>query len=671
MGDHALLIPMNTERIFTLVKRRFLFVLASGTLVVLGACLIGLSSPYLYRSQAVIQLKPNAKIGEVDFDDVLAVQKAVNLVRSPEVLTAVATDVAQKLPTRIAWAVPQSISTLDLKERRRNLVANLPQLGRFAPEREVAQSTDIDSDILATLLDQNLKVEPEINIRAVRIFYEGGHPEVTKMIATKISEEFIRHLTDRERKDLNAKAELLEKAIQEQLGSVRQSEEEMKKMMFRHPFLAASDSRGTLTMGQKFVEKQESIRRLDSEYETNRRTLGQIRNDLSGRSEATSKINEQIKSKLIRDISELEFKIVQYTKISDYPEDHPEVQSLRNKLASLKYTLKRHQQEELNAKDDSGSPVQDLISKKTSLRERNQKITSEKEVLNRELAQQSSNFKEVASVSFAYESLVREFNMKVALINELYVDLQRTRLAAATVSTKADILSPATLPVHSSSVSLPKRLVFALPVGFALAISLLLLLELMNPTLLSTSDFAQMGVNYFGRCKLRGADFSRMAAYMLSLEQEQQRETKRSGHGIVVALHPASITFDFNRYVSRLIKELHRHGKNVGLIIISDPMESVHPHLASSVAELVEMSTDRVGLDLDREVANLAGSCDIVFLISHTDSLSPSQLFISRSADYFVYVTELGKTQLKTLDSIKSPCKDLEKPKHYALMVDR
>src|SRR5262249_43043369 len=112
-----LLAQITPNRVWNLTRLRYKFVLWGGGISAFVSMMIGLTTPYLYRSSAYVQiaLPPQRDSAVLDPNDV---ERISNLVRSPVLLTRVATDIINGKRISLRSLVPQSVSTTNLKERK-------------------------------------------------------------------------------------------------------------------------------------------------------------------------------------------------------------------------------------------------------------------------------------------------------------------------------------------------------------------------------------------------------------------------------------------------------------------------------------------------------------------------------------------------------------------------
>lgn len=667
-----MIIPMSPERIVGLIRCRFRLVLAGGVLSALGALLLGLMTPYLFPSEATVQFARSSKtVGAGDEGDVYRI---VNLARSTKVLGKVAVALAKDPNLELQVVAPQSLSTLDVGYRFGLLSASLTG-AKPPPSNRVPAS--VPPDILEGFLDRNLRLVPNTASRTLRLIYEAGDPEVARRVCREISEAYVVASTESEKDDITLQENYFDSSIKLQLESIKQTEAKMREIVEHYPEIGAlkDDQRGTGSLARKFSDKREMLRRLESELQANTSILDSIRKELSPGALLKGRFSADLGDRLEEEIGELELKLLQYTRFGGYGEDHPEVKAINERIAILtrifnaQTVAKDREVAGLNEVAGDGLSLKELMKQRLELRERNRRLAVEHDFLKREIAEQSSSFKEVVRVNFEFEALARELNSNVAVTNELYKELQRTRLMKAALAPSVKLIVPANLQVHPVNTSVRKRTIFSFFIGVTLVMSMLLLLDLVSPVLLSLEDLALIGAKHFGKFRIGDRSFAQIAHCLVSLGASSAKPGMKAGK--VAVFWQLANRLNFETLKAELLDQLSKYGYRVGIIHVGDGLQSSDVDETEAVkgksVPTVRLAAESVPSKFAPLVEVMRSRWDWVFVISSIEPGSPTEMFLAKNTDYFFYISEVGESELKPMKRLMEVPGTSPQLQHYVL----
>src|SRR4051812_25544563 len=102
------MIPFTTHRIISVAKTRVRVVFSASILAALVSLFAGLMSPYIYRSEAVVQLPapPARVLDPMGMSDNVDILRGANVLHSPRVLAPVAESLAKDYATQFKLMVP-------------------------------------------------------------------------------------------------------------------------------------------------------------------------------------------------------------------------------------------------------------------------------------------------------------------------------------------------------------------------------------------------------------------------------------------------------------------------------------------------------------------------------------------------------------------------------------
>lgn len=639
------MIPLTPERVLGIVrlKRRQLLygALAAASL----SLFLGLLSPYIYRSEGSIQIAAGKTPDIMNYDngDVL---RAGNVVSSPRVLVRVAQTLLQKKKVASKLVVPHSIAIFDLEERLRIFAKGLFGNRIPAGEKEGADSPDI----LAGLMERHLRVTPDPSYRVLHVSYEGGTPEIAQEIAQSVIETAVDVIGSMEQQELQQQKVYLEKAISQQLSTIKETEEKMRVIVESYPQISIGqgDLRGAPLMAQRLIEKKELVRKLDGELKANGRFIETVRTLLRS-SPDQKEVAPEVGAKLAEELAELEYKKVQYTQVSGYPETHPEVEKIKNRIAMLKKLLVGSKDDQRTLAALSESSINALMKQRQELAEKNHKLASERELASLSVREQETLFREMVKIAFDFESLSRSLTASVSVASDLYRDLQKTHIMMAGASGKAAILTPASLSVHSANLSVRKRVVFGFAVGACIALTLLLLIDLVTPKLIVETDLDALNVEKLGAFPLEPRTYARVASWLLA-RREKLGAGEKKLPGLALAVQPAATGLSWRTITREIMRSLVSRGVSVAVVDTDEENAAISGDWDGTGCHRQLIALDDVAQKLPHMVEVLAGSFDFVFLVipENTHGMPFSEIF-AEHAHGTLYLTRLGDTHLRGL----------------------
>jgi hypothetical protein len=220
------------------------------------------------------------------------------------------------------------------------------------------------------------------------------------------------------------------------------------------------------------------------------------------------------------------------------------------------------------------------------------------------------------------------------------------------------------------NLSVRKRAIFGIFVGIAFALSLLILYEIIRPTLLQPDDLEQIKLSHIGTFSQSERSLSQLAYCVRSL---QPPEGKAPGPQAVAFL-PFASDVDSSAFVAGVARELAEKGAKVGVVLIVDPDA---PTSAEQEAEWGDkrigvslLSRDEVPFFLVPTVDELKRQWDWILIVELKQGSVPIEAYLARAADHFLYVTQVGDTDLTSVDRIRHLPQLPPHVRHHSLIVD-
>ncbi len=659
------MIFLSIQRLVILLRVHWRLLLYSAALCSFVSFTFGSLTPYIFRSEAILMLPQPKTFDQMQMQDSTDVLRMASLFRSPKVLVPVAKKQIEKLGARANVLVPLAWSWFDIKQRLaifRSKILGIPN------NPDTPQMDTTDPEIFASLMVRQINAEPDGVMRTVKVVYEAADSAQAQNTCEILVDEFLKVITAMEQEETQRQENYLLGAIQQQLTEIKDTEAKMRAIVERYPELSSAGGEKSGVLANKLLEKQEMLKRLQSEFDSNRKFLEGIQGDLGELNQTrdlSSKMSNELSSKVAEEISDLQFRKLQYTQVSGYAETHPEIMRIQTRIDTLRKVLANPGGSRM-----SSSTLKNLYQKKNQLSERNKTLGAEKEMVNNEIEKEESKFKELVKRNFDLDSLMRNLQVNVSITGELYRELQKTRLVMAGAKGKATILSPATLSVHASNISVKKRAVFGFVIGVAVAFSLLILFDFFSPILLHEDDLSSFKERIFGPFRSTQRGKHQLYAWFSSLRLEKARRHEIAPVKIRFGLLGfSSATRTWEPFVLDSLKEMKNRGEKVGVIVIRDPEaweERFAWNLGDEHAE--ELIIDDVPNQLELRVAEIEARVDYTFIILPENTTGiPIEPYIDDLTDHTLIVSQVGLSSLKNVRKISLSIEKSTRKSHLVL----
>lgn len=695
-------LPVTVERGLALVKKRYRLIVLGGFVCSAFAFFIGLLTPYLYRSEAIVEIPFYVRMNENRYyQESNDVFKAASLIRSPRNLIRVAQELISDQRHSPEFAVPHSFSAFDFGMRFRVLGESLRLR---EPEEQQPNPIPLDTSpkTLASLLKAHISVQPDSVLRTLRITYEAGASEAAQDICTKIVEGFISLTRTIELQELKRQEGYLEKSIEQQLTYITEVEKKMQRLVERYPQLSAARGKetGTSLVAQKYLSKKDMLNKLDYELESNTRLLTDIRSNLVGQKDVVHKITTDVTGRIVDEISELEFKRLQLMRISGYNEKHPRMQELNERLRTLKQILIKNEggdfeqvvkeglaengpvdpdteevapEEETTDKKPTPRKIAErspdrqnfksLYRKKAELTEKNRRLEIQRNALRQELKSERDTFRKVVDVNFKFDSLSRELRANTAIANELFRDLQKTRLVIAGTPSQVTVLSPPTQPLYSSNISVKRRTFFGFFVGGLTILTFLLLMDFFFPILITPSDPEALGLRSFGLFdKSETETFPQVAGCLESLRGIGRRR-------LAVGFSPHCEFSEFPEILGNIASSLKEMGQKVTIVAV----EGTVPYsqdLKQYGIPVEQLSYTAALARLPEVIREARKESDWVLVTVPPNENIAIEPFLAPSISHLFFVMRLGQSNLISVEGAKRRLQGQPNLQKLALVFD-
>ncbi len=659
-------------RYLHLIKHRPRFLLLSVGISTAIAAVIGLVSPYLYSSTALVQYQPKVNLQLPMADNNVVFHKVTLLVTSTKVLNEVAKTLATQ-PLDPYYYFPKTIPVTDIRTRGKLL---LRHLGLQKPVENWNPLTRLPLNFITAQLGRHLKVGSDTGNMTISITYEAGDPEIAQRITNLVADTFTALNLEQEKDELKRQEKYIEDAIARQMDLIHSAESGLRSIVEDHPSMAVNGdgekAAGVSPAAQRYVKKQERLEKIDEELISNQKMLASIQQELGGSSSQQAEISGNIASKVTEELSELEFRRLNSVKFGGYTEDHPSIYKLDKRIGELKEVLANLGVSRGTASGKNSVPggdVRGLFAQATSLREKNRALRAEKEVLFKSLEEEDSKFRQAVKVNFEYDSIGRNLSTSQTILNELYRDLQKTRLSLSGMSASATVLANASYSPHSTNLSIQRRIFFAAFTNLALIFSLLILYEIFRPSLLVSDDLRSLKLSHLGLFKPDAKGFAELASCLWSLGETKNSTLSDRPKKRLVSLINFAPTVPYDTYANDLAQAAAKDGQKVALVFLDDT-DSQPTASSSSVVTVRRVKKEDALVTLRGVVNELRTEHDMV-MVAETGKLSePVETLLAQLTEHFVYLAEFGRTFLAPISNVRYLPELPRNVRHFSAVVD-
>jgi len=604
-------------------------------------------------------------------DNNVVFHKVTMLVTSSQVLNEVAKTLATQ-PLDPYYYFPKTIPVLDFRTRVKLL---LRHLGLQKPVENWNPLTRLPLNFIAAQLARHLKVSSDNGNMTISLTYEAGDPEIAQRITDLVADTFCALNLELEKEELKRQEKYIEDAIARQMDLIHSAESGLRTIVEDHPSMAVNGdgekASGVSPAAQRFVKKQERLEKIDEELVSNQKLLASIEQELGGSSSSQAEISGNIASKVTEELSELEFRRLNSVKFGGYTEDHPSIYKLDKRIHELKEILANLGSKRGTASSVPVTPntdVRGLFAQATSLREKNRALRAEKEVLNKSLIEEDTRFRQAVKVNFEYDSIGRNLSTSQTILNELYRDLQKTRLTLSGMSASATIVANASFSPHSTNLSIQRRVFFAVFTNLALIFSLLILYEIFRPSLLVADDLRALKLSHLGQFKPTQKGFAELATCLWSLGDTKQSGLSDRPKKRLLSLINFAPTTAHDAYARDVAEAAATDDQKVALILLEDSDE---PTTATSSTVTIRRVPKEDALVTLKSVVNELRTEHAMVIIAETGRLSePVETLIAQLAEHFVYLAEFGRTFLAPISNVRFLPELSRNVRHFSAVID-
>lgn len=671
------MISFSPLRLLMLIKfkRRVLAVASVGA--AFFAFLFGLVTPYFFRSEAIIQVLPSRVPSAYEAmmgNETAELYNASVLLQSPLVLERVVTNL-KEVDANFYALFPKALSLLNFRHRlqliRKRIWDDHPAL---LFETVLSPIAKADNTIAMSALSRHVRVETDTTLRTLKVTCESATPFLAKLMCENVIQGFLEYTASREKKELQKQEQFFNTVIQKQMENVHRIEDQMREIVEKTPEMtpgADSFSRGAATIAKSVIEKKELLARLQQELEMNRTLLSQIQRDVATQKPNSEEISADVASKITDEINDLELKRLQYTKVSDYDENHPEILAIRQRVVRLRRTLAAMNRSGrgLSSEDDGSRNLKKMMESSTDLKEKNRKLKAEFDSLSKQLDEQKTALRKTLKTNFLFDSLSRELTANINIIVDLYRELQKTRISIRGLAPSTSVVSPASFSMLPASFSVAKRTLFGLFVGFALMTTILLLLDLLDPRALEESDLVALRVSSFGLFNRKKEELMRIVYCLLSLKLNSDETRDSPSGGQVITFFGRTVGLSSDDWVLRIAEKITERGHKVALIVVRDDTEEApQPFVIPKGVDVKQVSAAEMPLTLPKVAVQLKAQAEFVLIVAPPRVLHPSEEFLGRVSDHFVYGVELGVSSLNIMKGLRDAVQKNEKLAHHGLV---
>ncbi|MCX6109642.1 MAG: hypothetical protein NTZ90_08590 [Proteobacteria bacterium] len=674
-------------RILDMIKHHKMLLLVSALIGAGAGTVAGLTAPTLFQAESTIKIEPpkrsrsvsNAATAFLDSsqsDAGVALRNAVMLAMSKDVLEGAVQTLIKTESFDYEAAFPRSIHITDLKIKMR-LMAK-----RLGARRGVPHKLDpdtLDKESLVGLIRSQIRVSADNEAQIMRINTEASTAELAQRMCSILTNEFINTSLQRDKRELTKEEEYLESTLKLQKSEIEAVETKMRDIRKQHPeIIGAGDGLRSL-FALRHQELSQEAARIDQEIKVGEHLRQLDLKRLGSIDYHTELENEAMRKRVEKELGDLEFRRTEYTRVLNYPKTHPDIIALDQRSSKLRALLQPSPGKGtvLRSSEGSGHPlveqrrgVEQMLQFMVTSNDKLRTLRAQQEQIGQALEKNTENLKKGMPIESEIASLARELTAHLEVSTELRRHLEEVKIQLVGFSGSATLLASPILPVVPTSLSTPKRLVFGLVVGIAFAVSALFLLDLINPRLRLIDDLEAMHISHFGVFRFHQDSVHDFTSCLLTLQSPSESQLGAHALGQVVLFCTVSSPLHVDAWLGEVARLLAQAECHAGVLVIHDTQGSSICRETSIIdgIETTRLLASEVPFAYDQIIADMRRKFRWVLVLSPQVDQGPVTVFMSRSAQHIFFITHLGKSELRILESYQKSLTSPDTARQHALI---
>lgn len=659
-------------RLLALARQYKLTLIFSALIGMIASIVAGLMTPHLFESEATIKIEPPKRgvlsaasaFGDNAAESSAALKNSAILLTSKEVLERAAVSLFND-GLSFDQAFPSRIRAIDLSYRFHLLKDRLK--GKDVATEQEAPATTIDIERVVSLLRNQMRIAIDPETETVSIHVQAANGKAAQMMCAAVAKEFIAVSQINDRAALSKEETYLLDTLTAQKNNIDEVDRKLGEIRSAHPDVVqnASDVPSLRSVyALKFIDQRDELAKVDDELELSAGLMSTYQQALKAFAGGTSSGVFELKKRIQSELAELDFKHLEYTRVSGYPESHPSIKAIIERAKILK-TILTAATSEVDSKNSRGP---DEIRQQISiLADKIETLNAKRAQVRKVLTSREKDMQKGLVIEAQASSLIRDLGAHLDVYKDLRRRLEETRIQIVGFSHTASLLVSPMLPTIPTTLSLTERGIFGLVVGAAAFLSLLLVMDLVSPRLLLLNDLAELNVKHFGRLKFHRDAMLEFTSCLLTMSLSDAVERR----GRVVLFTRVSVSMSLEAWISEVAQNLHFAGGGAGIVIVERNSDRSIRRQSMRVdgVETCWLHADEIPFIYNQVIDQMRKTYAWVLVLSRDLDSGPATVFMMRSADHLFYLTKLGYSYLHDIESIQTSIPGDFALDQYALVV--
>lgn len=678
--------PMGnpTLRLLALAKFKKKTLLLSALAAAFLSLVIGMMSPSIYRSEAVLKIEPANKatpfssFSDPYMENQTILKDAEVLMYSQDVMNAVADELmAARINPDLAF--PSSVRLTDIGFRAKLLAKRLQAKLRMPMEHSEKNiiTEENDREVVASMIRTQMKVVTDVEGRMLRLQVDAADRSLAQRMCELIATKFLEVSLLKVQQELLRQEKYLVSTIdlqQEKISLLEKQLQSVKTEFSRLELRGNIEQPGLDAVGQ-IVERKGSLAEIAAELQTHETLYQDYRKELANTDlfEDVKKVG--LREKIEKDLAEIEYKRLELVSVKGYPESHPTLINLKreaDKLNHLLATVVAASNQDGRGSQATSGTSKELSAKLLSVTDRIKMLKAKKELLEKQLSRKESQMDLALDLETRSGGILRDLNGHLDILRELRRHLEETRMKIVGAVNTASLLVPPSFPLIPVSLSVVRRTFFGFFVGMVLALMVHFLFDFARPRLLVAEDLNAMKVHTFGTIRFDQNSIAHFVACLLTLEKNTAPRGEPAGHEaqtVLFSMINLSLNLDF--WITEVAQSLNDTGYRVGVVIVQDQDAGLRRESTMfGPIEVTRLHRDEISFSFPQLMAGMRSKCDWILVLGTGLEPGPATVFLTRHADHLFYIARYGRSELGAIERIRMDANFTADVSEHALVMN-
>ena len=428
------------------------------------------------------------------------------------------------------------------------------------PKVDVKKLTPFD---LAGYIEPLIQASPMVADRSIEIKVTAVDGDTAQIVNAVVVSEFMKAARDMDRKELNAILDLFAEQAKTTQAHLDELESKLAAFLKSNPGLS-NDASTSAVYGEYSRLKLKKLG-LEKGIESNTALLGYFKRKMRSMDPDSVAGYETIE-KLQKDLIELKYSRLRLRQLQ-YSDENPGVKEIEKKIEDTESFIKNLKMDELPA----GGPA--TVQSESFTKEPVAKLQTIQELIVRDKFELKATDEALATIDvdlkdFAEKGLLRNYFRReidaFSLVHaETFKRWQMITMRSASEKGNFFVSEDPTSPKRPINLPFSKKFIFSIFIGFACALSIVLILESISPKVIERGDLEAGGFIYSGRYNASAASRAEILGTMGVISNDGPGPSKTE---IVLCASPSGLV-DI-QYFEPLAKYLADRSKKALLVAV-------------------------------------------------------------------------------------------------------